>query len=280
MERLVTTEWLADETGSSDLRIIDASMHMDSAGRDAKSEYEAAHIPGAVFMDIASLRNSDADFGHALPRPEQFASRMQGLGLGDGSRIVIYDDSDIKTSARAWVMFKTFGAHHVAILDGGLAKWRAEKRPLQGGVERLRHRHYTAWEDTQNIRSKSQILANLTSAVEQVVDARGEMRFTGEMDEPRAGMSAGHIPGARNVPFTALFNPDGTFKDEADLRLVFEQAGVDLGRPVITSCGSGVTASVVLFALALLGKQDLALYDGSWAEWGADPETPKATGPA
>ncbi|WP_114520510.1 3-mercaptopyruvate sulfurtransferase [Altererythrobacter sp. ZODW24] len=280
MDRLVTPEWLEEEMGASDLRIVDASMHMAGNGRDAKAEYEAEHIPGAVFMDLASLRNADGDFGHALSKPEQFASRMQGLGLGDGSRIVVYDDSDIKTAARAWVMFKTFGAHHVAILDGGLAKWKAEGRLTESGIERLRHRHYTAWEDTQNVRSKADMLANLDSGAEQVVDARGAPRFTGEMEEPREGMSAGHIPGAMNVPFTKLYNEDGTFKSEDDLRAVFAEAGVDLDRPVVTSCGSGVTASVVLFALVMLGKQDLALYDGSWAEWGADPDTPKATGPA
>ncbi len=279
MDRLVTPEWLAEEMGASDLRIVDASMHMPGSGRDAKAEYEVEHIPGAVFMDLASLRNAEGAFDHALPKPEQFASRMQGLGLGDGSRIVVYDNSDIKTAARAWVMFKTFGAHHVAILDGGLTKWKAEDRPTDSGVERLRHRHYTAWEDTQNVRSKADMLTNLDTKTEQVVDARGIPRYTGAMEEPREGMAAGHIPGALNVPFTQLYNADGTFKSEDNLRAVFTEAGVDLSKPVVTSCGSGVTASVVLFALVMLGKQDLALYDGSWAEWGADPDTPKATGP-
>lgn len=280
MDSLVSTEWLAHETGASDLRIVDASYHLPEAGRDAAAEYDAAHIPGAVFMDLAELVDPDSPVDNTLPSPEKFASRMQSLGLGDGSRIVLYDDSAIRTSARAWYMLRIFGAHNVAILDGGLAKWKAEGRPLASGRESLRQRHFTAWSDTRRLRSKEEVLANLESRAELLVDARGAPRFTGAEAESRPGVASGHIPGSRNVPYKALYNADGTFKDKAALKAVFEEAGVDLDRPIVTTCGSGMTACALAFALHLIGKQDVALYDGSWSEWGADPETPKATGPA
>ena len=280
MDSLVSTEWLAGEMAASDLRVVDASWHLPAAGRDAGTEYEAAHIPGAVFLDLAALSNTASPIDNMLPPAEKFASRMQSLGLGDGSRIVVYDDSAVKSAARAWFMLKLFGAHDVAILDGGLAKWKAEARPLDSGRHTLRHRHYTAWSDDKRVRTKTHLLANLASHAEQVVDARGARRFAGAEAEPRAGMEAGHIPGSRNLPYTALYNPDGTFKDKAGLKAAFVVAGIDLDRPVVTTCGSGVTAASLLFALHLLGKDDTALYDGSWSEWGADPATPKETGAA
>ena len=277
MDNLVTTVWLAGEMGASDLRIVDCTKHLAGTGRDALAEYEAGHIPGAVFMDLADLTDTSNPVDNMLPPAEKFASRMQSLGLGDGSRIVLYDDSAVKTSARAWFMLKMFGAHDVALLDGGIAKWKAEGRPLAQGKEQLRHRHFTAWQDDSNVRTKADVLANLHSTAEQVVDARGAARWSGADPDPRPGIAAGHIPGSLNVPFTDLFNADGTFKDKAGLKAAFESAGVDLGQPVTTSCGSGITASVLLFALSLLGKDDTALYDGSWSEWGADADTPKAT---
>ena len=277
MDNLVTTEWLAGEMGASDLRIVDCTKHLAGTGRDALAEYEAGHIPGAVFMDLADLTDTSNPVDNMLPPAEKFASRMQSLGLGDGSRIVLYDDSAVKTSARAWFMLKMFGAHDVALLDGGIAKWKAEGRPLAQGKEQLRHRHFTAWQDDSSVRTKADVLANLHSKAEQVVDARGAARWSGADPDPRPGIAAGHIPGSLNVPFTDLYNADGTFKDKAGLKAAFESAGVDLGKPVTTSCGSGITASVLLFALSLLGKEDTALYDGSWSEWGADADTPKAT---
>ena len=276
MESLVSTEWLANEMGASDLRIVDCTRHLPGTGRDPLAEYEAGHIPGAVFMDLADLVDSNAPIENTLPPAEKFASRMQSLGLGDGSRIVLYDDSAVKTSARAWFMLKMFGAHDVAILDGGIAKWKAEGRPLTQGKESLRHRHFTAWQDDKDVRTKADMLANLHSKDEQVVDARGAARWSGAEEDPRPGIASGHIPGSFNVPFNTMFNPDGTFKDKAALKATFEGAGVDLGKPVITSCGSGVTACVLLFGLHLIGKEDAALYDGSWTEWGNDPDTPKA----
>jgi len=281
MESLVSTEWLANEMGNCDLRIVDASNHLPIAGRDARAEYEAGHIPGAVFMDLASLIDKDSDVPSALPKAEMFASRMQKLGIGDGSRIVLYDDSDVKTSGRAWYMLTMFGAQHVAILDGGLAKWKAEGRPLETGKQTLKQRHYTAWHDEKKVRYKNDMLANIARRAEQVVDARDEGRFSGAVPDFRPGVPSGHIPGSVNVPFYELFNKDGTFKDKEGLRDAFEAAGVDLSKPVTTTCGGGVTAAVLCFALHLLGKEeDVSLYDGSWSEWAVDPDTPKETGPA
>ncbi|MET0252260.1 MAG: 3-mercaptopyruvate sulfurtransferase [Novosphingobium sp.] len=280
MDPLVSTEWLAKELGASDLRIVDASKHLSESGRDPLAEYEAGHIPGAVFMDLEHLVDSNASVANTLPPAEKFASRMQSLGLGDGSRIVLYDDSPLKSATRAWFMLTMFGAHDVAVLDGGIAKWRAEGRPVKQGRETLRHRHFTAWKDDKNVRTKADMLRNLHEKAEQVVDARSAGRFTGETAETTPGLAGGHIPGSVNLPHSQLFNPDGTWKSADDIRSLFEQTGVDLAKPVVTSCGTGMTASALAFALHLLGKSDVALYDGSWSEWGADADTPKASGAA
>lgn len=279
MDSLVTTEWLANELGASDLRIVDASYFLPDHKCNAAAEYEAAHIPGAVFMDLAEIADTTSSLPSMLPPPEKFASRMQSLGLGDGSRIVIYDDSPLKTSARAWWMLRTFGAHDVAILDGGMAKWRAEGRPTESGKPALRHRHFTVWADRKGVRTLGDMKANVESAAEQVVDARSAARFTGEEPDPRPATHAGHIPGSKNMPYSALFNADGTWKSPDAIRAEFVAAGIDPARPVVTTCGSGITAAVLLFGLHLIGNE-AALYDGSWSEWGADLTTPKATGAA
>lgn len=276
MDNLVTTAWLESELAAGDLRVVDASKHLPEANRNPRAEYEAAHIPGALFMDLATLVDPHATCENTLPPADLFAARMRALGLGDGSRIVVYDDSAIRSATRAWFMLRLFGASNVAVLDGGLAKWRAEGRPLTDTVEVRRERHYTAFADVRRLRSKADVLANLASGAELVIDARAAARFAGTTPESRPGLAAGHIPHARNVPFASLYAADGTLLPNDALRQVFENAGIDFARPVIVSCGSGMTACTVAFALARLGKHDVALYDGSWTEWGADPETPKA----
>ncbi|TPG12010.1 3-mercaptopyruvate sulfurtransferase [Sphingomonas oligophenolica] len=279
MDALVTTEWLAGELAASDLRIVDATYLDPALGRDPAADYEAAHIPGAVFMNLAELRDTDSDLPMMLPTAEKFASRMQTLGLGDGSRIVIYDSSPWHTAARAWWMLRTFGAHDVAILDGGLAKWQAEGRDTASGKEQLRHRHFTVWADDKGVRTLDQMKTNIGSGAEQVVDARSAARFTGEEPDPRPATHAGHIPGSKNLPYDRLFNADATWKTGDALASAFAEAGVDMEKPIVTTCGSGITGSVLAFGLHLLGN-DAALYDGSWSEWGADRSTPKVTGTA
>ena len=280
IESLVSTEWLAGELGAPDLRVIDATIFLPGAGRNAREEYEAEHIPGAVFLDLDEVVDSANPAPHMLPPEHKFASRMQTLGLGDGNRFVIYDNTPLHSAARAWWMLRVFGAHYVAILDGGLAKWKAEGRPTESGVHHGRHAHFTAYLDTGQVATKEELMELVGSDRQSIVDARGAGRFAGEEEEPRPGVVPGHIPGSRNLPQSDLFNADNTWKRGADLGAAFDAAGVDLAKPMITTCGSGVTAAVLLFGAHLLGKDDVRLYDGSWSEWGADPATPKAVGRA
>jgi thiosulfate/3-mercaptopyruvate sulfurtransferase len=279
MESLVSTDWLEAELGAADLRILDASWFLPASGRDARAEHEARHIPGAAFVDIEDLSDPDSPFPHMLPAAHRMASRMQALGVGDGSRTVVYDDSPLHSAARVWWMLGIFGARRVALLDGGLAKWRAEGRPIEQGGAAVRRGHFTPLLREGAVADKAEV-SRLLGADTQVVDARSAARFAGEEAEPRLGLASGHIPGSKNLPHGALFNRDGTWKRGEDLRAAFEAAGVDLSKPVVTTCGSGVTAAVLLFGAHLLGKEDVTLYDGSWSEWGADPALPKATGPA
>lgn len=276
---LVGTDWLAAQLDAADLAVLDASHHLPAAGRDARADFAAGHIPGARFLDLASLVDETSRVPQALPRPDQLAERLAQLGVAPGKAIVLYDDSAIRTAARAWFMLKEAGWERVAILDGGLGKWRAEGRALESGAPNPAPGAPAALAPAARVRSKDEMLANLASKAEQVLDARGADRVFGTGTDPVHGGPNGRIPGALNLPYTQLFAADGTYKPPEELRAAFEDAGVDLARPVVTTCGSGVTASVLLFAMHLIGKHDTALYDGSWMEWSADPATPKAQGP-
>jgi thiosulfate/3-mercaptopyruvate sulfurtransferase len=276
---LVSTEWLAAHQGQPGLAVLDASRHLPAANRDPQAEFAAAHIPGARLLDLAALVDETSSVPQALPRPGQLAAHLASLGVAPGSTIVLYDDSAVKTAARAWFMLKASGWERLAILDGGLAKWRAEGRTLESGMPDIAPAAPATLAPARDVRSKAEMLANLDSKAEQVIDARSADRVFGTGIDPVHGLPMGRIPGSLNLPYTDLFNPDGTFKEPAAIRAAFEGAGVDLSRPLTATCGSGVTASVLLFALHLAGKHDTALYDGSWSEWGADPATPKAQGP-
>ncbi|WP_133364871.1 sulfurtransferase [Qipengyuania sediminis] len=279
MHSLVSTDWLGEHMQEPGLRILDASLHLPAAGRDAAAEFAIGHIPGASFLDLAALRDPSSALPNTLPTPAQAAARFAALGLARGDRIVLYDDSALLSAARGWFVLRGFGFGHIALLDGGLGKWRAEGRPLESGITSIAATDFAPTEFTGATRDKADMLANISSAAEQVVDARDSERFAGTGADMVHGLPGGHIPGARNLHYRDLLRPDGTFRPATELRAAFAAAGIDPARPIAASCGSGVTASAVLFALHLLGLEG-ALYDGSWSEWGADPATPKATGPA
>lgn len=275
MESLVSTEWLAEQLGKPDLAVVDSTLFMPSSGRDARAEYLAAHIAGARFLDIELLSDKSSPAPHMLPAAGEFGKAMERLGVGRDDRIVVYDNSPLRSAARGWFMLRHFGAEQVAILDGGLQKWLAEGRPTESGEPPRREAAFAAVEQSGEVVAKTAVLSAGT-----LVDARGKARFEGSEPDPRPGVEPGHIPGARNLPFAALYNDDGTFRGRDEIRSLFEAAGVDPARPFVASCGSGVTASSLIFAAHLLGNKDMRLYDGSWSEWGADPGAPKALGPA
>ncbi len=277
---LVSTDWLADNLGATDLVVLDASYHLPAAARDAAAEFATAHIPGARFLGLASLFDAASPVPYAFPTPTQLADRLASLGVAPDAAIVIYDDSAIRTSARAWFVLTEGGLTNVAILDGGLGKWRSEGRALESGTPDIAPAAPASFSAPSRIRTKADMLANIDSRAEQVLDARGADRVFGTGVDPVHGVPNGRIPGALNLPFGNVLNADGTYKSGAELRAALTAAGIDLDAPVAATCGSGVTASVLLFAMHLIGKHDVALYDGSWSEWGADPATPKAEGPA
>lgn len=281
MTIFITTGELAEQLGSPGLVILDATLFLPGTPRDARAEFEAAHIPGAAFLDLDTLADPDDPAPHMLPPDSLMTQRAQAMGIDPDSRIILYDNSPIRSAARAWWMMRAYGlGASAAILDGGLATWLAEGRPTESGVAQPAPGTAIAHLDRAQVRTKADILANLDSGSAQLLDARGAGRFTCAEAEPRPGMASGHIPGARNLPYAALFAPDNRLKQGAELRALYESAGIDLDRPVVTTCGSGVTAAILLAGLESLGKTDVALYDGSWSEWGFDPATPKATGDA
>ena len=265
---LVSTQWLADHFNSPDIRIIDASWYLPQAGRDPKAEYDGAHIPGARFFDIDDISDSQSDLPHMAPPAEKFVSRCRAMGIGDGHQVVIYDGAGIMSAARVWWLFYLFGKTDTAVLDGGLPKWVAEGRATEDMPPILRDRHMTVSRNAELIRDVTQVAAASKLRDAQILDARSEARFKGEAPEPREGLRQGHIPNSKSLPYTELLNGDGTMKSNADLAAVMEARSVDMKAPVITTCGSGVTAAIINLALARLGHRHHSLYDGSWAEWG------------
>ena len=276
MEALVPTEWLEQHLG--DVSIVDSSWFMPSLGRSGREEYLAAHIPGARFLDIDEVSDRSNPAPHMLPSAQQFAAAMERLGIDSGDRIVVYDNSATRTAARGWFMLRHFGAQQVAILDGGFQKWAAEGRPTEKGDAARRRARFEAREDPAEVVTKQQILSG--EMLTPLLDARGAGRFEGSEPDPRPGVEPGHIPGACNLPFGKLYNGDGTFRSTDEIRRLFAEAEIDPTRPFVATCGSGVTANSLIFAAHLLGHNCNRLYDGSWSEWGADPASPKALGPA
>ena len=276
MDSLVSTQWLADHLGEPDLVVVDSSWHMPSTGRNGRDEYLAQHIPGARYLDIDEVADRSSAVPHTLPSASDFSNAMQALGVDRDDRIVVYDNSATRNAARGWFMLRHFGAERVAILDGGMQQWLAQGRATESGEPAPRQARFDAVESDELV-TKQQLLAGSNLPW---LDARGRPRFEGAEEDPRPGVAAGHAPGARNLPFASLYREDGRFKSLDDIRQLFDEAGVDPSEPFVASCGSGVTANSLIFAAHLLGNDRAKLYDGSWSEWGADPATPKVTGPA
>ncbi|MGB0084041.1 MAG: 3-mercaptopyruvate sulfurtransferase [Rhodomicrobiaceae bacterium] len=269
---LVETDWLDERLNAPDIVVLDATMHLPGSGRDAQREFHEAHIPGALFFDVEAISDTSSPLPHMLPPAEKFASRVRKLGIGDGTRIVIYDATNMSGAARAWWMFRVMGAQDVVVLNGGLKKWRAENRHIESGEPRRRtERHFTARLNSGLVRDLGDMKHLSGNAAMQIVDARSAGRFAGRDPEPREVPRLGHIPGSKNVPFTNLLAEDGTLRPAEDIKAAFAAQGVDIAKPVVASCGSGVTACVIALALAAVGNETAAVYDGSWAEWsGAD----------
>ena len=277
---LVSTDWLAAHMKDPDLRILDASTYLPGVDRDGRTEYDAVHIPGARFFDIDDVSDGRSDLPHMVPPIEKFMSRVRAMGVGDGHQIVVYDGSGLFSAARVWWLFRLMGQDNIAVLDGGLPKWIAEGREVEDLAPVIRDRHMTVRFQNQMVRDVTQVSSASKLGTSQIVDARAAARFRGEAPEPREGLRSGHIPNSRNVPFTDLLNDDKTMKTPDQTRAIFESAGVDLKKPIITTCGSGVTAAVLGLALERMGHDMWSLYDGSWTEWGMFPTVPVATGEA
>ncbi|WP_137701163.1 3-mercaptopyruvate sulfurtransferase [Marimonas lutisalis] len=275
---LVSTEWLAAHLKDPDLRVLDGTYFMPGVPRDARAEYEAGHIPGARFFDIDDVADARSDLPHMAPPVEKFMSRLRAMGVGDGHQVVVYDTHGLQTAARVWWLFRLMGQDNVAVLDGGYPKWLAEGREVEDLPPMIRDRHMTVRRQNQLVKDVTQVSAASKLGDYEIIDARSAGRFAGTEEEPRAGLRGGHIPGSKSVPYAELTNADGTMKSPDECRAVFEAAGVDLSKPAITTCGSGVTACILALALERMGKSDWSVYDGSWSEWGAFPTLPVETG--
>ncbi len=277
---LVSTAWLAENLSAPDLRVVDASYYLPNEGLDPRAEYLLQHIPGAVFFDIDEIADKESALPHMLPEPHVFSSRVRKLGLGDGLRFVIYDQRGLFSAPRVWRTFRYFGHEDVAVLDGGLPKWLNEERPVASDASVPGERHFTPRVNSLTLRDKDQLLGNLRNGRAQVLDARSQGRFEGSEPEPREGLRGGHIPGSINLPFTDLLDLETqTLRPAEELQARFEMAGLDRRRPIVTTCGSGITASLLALGLHIAGYRDVAVYDGSWSEWGLPGDTPVETGP-
>jgi len=279
-ELTVSADWLKERLGDPRVKIVDASWYLAAQKRDGKAEYLAGHIPGAVFFDIDAIADHSTDLPHMLPDPAAFAAAAGALGLSESDTIVVYDGLGLFTAPRVWWTLKVFGANDVRVLEGGLPAWKGAGLPLQSGAVKPKQALFSATFSPKMVRSFDEVRAHLTARDAAIVDARAAARFRGEAPEPRPGLASGHMPGARNVPYDTLADDQGRLKPPNEIRKLFQDAGVDLSSPIVTSCGSGVTAAVLLFALARVGKFDVSIYDGSWTEWGSRADTPVATGPA
>jgi thiosulfate/3-mercaptopyruvate sulfurtransferase len=268
VEPVVSPAWLAERLGDRDLRVVDATWYLPTLKRDARAEFREAHIPGAVYFDIDAIADQTSGLPHMLPDAATFAEAVGALGIGDGDRVVVYAGKLLTASARVWWTFRVFGHERVAVLDGGFPRWRAEGRPVASGEPKPTRRRFTARYRPELVVDLDGMRRNLTTRRAEVLDARSAGRFVGTEPEPRPGLRGGHIPGSLSLPFDRLFRPDGTLLPPGELRQLFESTRVDLGRPIVTTCGSGVTACVLALGLHRIGRPDAAVYDGSWTEWG------------